>query len=32
VFHPDNRRDTYVPGHVTPSGSVTPGQFEKKAP
>jgi len=32
VFHTDNRRDTYVPGDVTPGGSVTPGHFEKKAP
>ena len=32
VFHADNRRDTYVPGHVTPEGAVTPGRFEKKTP
>ena len=32
VFHSDNRHDTYVPGQVTPEGTVTPGRFEKKAP
>jgi hypothetical protein len=32
VFHTDNRHDTYVPGSVTPSGAVTAGRFEKKAP
>ena len=32
VFHTDNRHDTYVPASVTPSGEVTAGRFEKKAP
>ena len=30
VFHPDNRHDRYVPGEVTPTGSVTQGHFEKR--
>jgi nicotinamide riboside transporter PnuC len=29
IFHPDNRHDVYVPGQVTPSGTVTKGYFEK---
>jgi hypothetical protein len=29
VFHPDNRREAYVPGEVTASGAVTKGHFEK---
>lgn len=28
VFHPDNRRERYVPGEVTASGQVTQGHFE----
>ena len=32
VFHPDNRGERYVPGEVTPGGSVTKGHFEKKPP
>lgn len=32
VFHPDNRRERYVPGEVTPSGAVTKGYFEKATP
>ena len=28
AFHPDNRRDRYVPGEVRPDGTVTPGRFE----
>jgi hypothetical protein len=28
VFHPDNRRERYVPGETTASGSVTKGRFE----
>jgi hypothetical protein len=30
VFHRDNRNDRYVPGEVTPGGSVTEGRFEKR--
>jgi drug/metabolite transporter (DMT)-like permease len=29
VFHPDNRREAYVPGQVRPDGSVSRGYFEK---
>jgi len=29
AFHPDNRRERYVPGEATPSGAVTKGYFEK---
>lgn len=29
VFHPDNRRERYVPGEVTAGGAVTQGHFEK---
>jgi hypothetical protein len=28
VFHPDNRRERYVPGETTASGKVTQGRFE----
>ncbi len=28
VFHPDNRRERYVPGEVTANGDVTKGHFE----
>jgi heme A synthase len=27
LFHTDNRRERYVPGEVTPDGTVTPGRF-----
>ena len=30
VFHRDNRGDTYVPAHTTPSGRVTQGRFEAR--
>ena len=29
VFHPDNRRERYVPGEVRADGSVSKGYFEK---
>jgi hypothetical protein len=32
VFHPDNRRETYVPGEVMANGAVTKGYFEKTPP
>jgi hypothetical protein len=32
VFHPDNRRERYVPGEATASGAVTAGHFEKPKP
>ena len=32
VFHPDNRRETYVPGEVMANGAVTRGHFEKTPP
>lgn len=32
IFHPDNRRERYVPGEVTASGAVTPGHFETAPP
>jgi type VI protein secretion system component VasK len=31
IFHPDNRREVYVPGHVTADGQVSKGYFEKPA-
>ena len=30
VFHADTRGARYVPAEPTPSGSVTPGHFEKR--
>jgi hypothetical protein len=32
VFHRDNRNLVYVPGETTPSGEVTQGRFEERAP
>ncbi|HLZ76926.1 hypothetical protein [Phenylobacterium sp.] len=29
IFHPDNRREVYVPGQVRPDGTVSKGYFEK---
>lgn len=32
AFHPDNRRERYVPGEARPDGSVGPGHFEPPQP
>jgi hypothetical protein len=32
VFHRDNRNEVYVPAETTPSGEVTKGRFEERAP
>ncbi len=32
VFHPDNRRQVYVPGEAYPDGHVSPGRFKRVTP
>jgi hypothetical protein len=32
AFHPDNRREHYVPAEPDPSGKVSPGHFESEKP
>ena len=32
IFHRDNRGEVYVPAEASPSGQVTRGRFEERAP